>query len=115
MRSCLERLHCWTLGRIDQTKQPTLSITNACHPPNEEMVPLDVFIQTTKTLLLRLFDLGVEMQVNRVTLMRSDPSLTAERLAELSEGIRRDHRFVAVRESISNIRAIEDISKIQMP
>lgn len=80
--------------------------------PDEKYVPLDVFVKTTKTLLMQIYEVGIAMQVLRSALMNieaTDLPVREEYLRTVDRNIRQDSRYRAALANIEKLGTSEDI------
>jgi len=80
---------------------------------DEQFVPVDAFVTTTKILLGLIHDLTVAMQVQRVALMRATSlPVQTEFLKGLADGIEKIPELRQVREGILSMTTIEEINAV---
>lgn len=80
--------------------------------PDEQFVPTEAFIATTKILLSLIHELTIEMQVQRVAILRIT-ALPAQpdTLKEIAAGLSRVPELQRVREAILSMTTIAEVNE----
>jgi hypothetical protein len=80
---------------------------------DEQFVPADAFITTTKILLSLIHELTIEMQVQRVAILRATSlPVQPDFLKEIAAGIREVPELQRVREAILSMTTIAEVNEV---
>jgi hypothetical protein len=80
---------------------------------NEQFVPVDVFITTTKILLTQIHDMNIAVRVLRLALMQTQTiPVATEYLMLVEERVRNSPQLLSAREAIQSLSTTEGITEL---